>query len=105
MKLAKALNLSSGDSVAFTGAGGKTSTMSALARELDPPVVLTTTTHLGVWQVGFADIHLVITKPEDIRPGLLNEKKIILITGPAGDNDRLRGLSWKSLEKLQLLCK
>ncbi|HAF48406.1 MAG TPA: putative selenium-dependent hydroxylase accessory protein YqeC [Anaerolineaceae bacterium] len=104
MNLAKALNLSSGDSVAFAGAGGKTSAMGALARELDPPVVLTTTTHLGAWQANLADIHLVVTKPEDIRPGLLNEKKIILITGPAGDDDRLRGLSGESLEKLQLLC-
>ncbi|MDW7755274.1 MAG: selenium cofactor biosynthesis protein YqeC, partial [Brevefilum sp.] len=105
MKLAKALNLSSGDSVAFAGAGGKTSAMIALARELDPPVVLTTTTHLGVWQAGFADIHMVVTKPEEIRSDLLNEKKIILVTGPAGDDDRLRGLSGKSLEKLQFLCK
>jgi molybdenum cofactor cytidylyltransferase len=105
MKLAKTLNLSSGDSVAFAGAGGKTSAMIALARELDPPVVLTTTTHLGVWQADFADIHLVVTKPEEILPGLLKEKKIILVTGLAGDDDRLRGLSGESLEKLQLLCK
>ncbi|KUK45776.1 MAG: hypothetical protein XD73_1350 [Anaerolinea thermophila] len=105
MKLAKALNLSSGDSVAFAGAGGKTSAMIALARELDPPIVLTTTTHLGVWQADFADIHLVVTKPEEIRSDLLNEKKIILVTGPAGDDDRLCGLSGETLRKLQLLCK
>jgi len=105
MKLAKALNLSSGDSVAFTGAGGKTSAMIALARELDPPVVLTTTTHLGVWQADFTDIHLVVTKPEEIRSGLLKEKKIILVTGRAGDDDRLRGLSGETLRKLQLQCK
>jgi len=105
MKLAKALNLSSGDSVAFAGAGGKTSAMIALAIELSPPVVLTTTTHLGVWQADFADFHLVVTKPEDILPGLPKGKKIILVTGPAGDDDRLHGLSGESLEKLQLLCK
>lgn len=105
MKLAKALNLSSGDSVAFTGAGGKTSAMIALARELDPPVVLTTTTHLGVWQADFTDIHMLVTKPEEIRSGLLKEKKIILVTGRAGDDDRLRGLSSETLRKLQLQCK
>ena len=105
MKLARALNLRSGDSVAFAGAGGKTSAMIALARELDPPIVLTTTTHLGVWQADFADIHLVVTKPEEIRSDLLNEKKIILVTGLAGDDDRLCGLSGETLRKLQLLCK
>ncbi|HEY9121576.1 MAG TPA: selenium cofactor biosynthesis protein YqeC, partial [Brevefilum sp.] len=76
-----------------------------LARELDLPVSVTTTTHMGTWQANFADIHLVVTKPEDILPGLLNEKQIILVTGPDGNDDRLRGLSGESLEKLQLLCK
>ncbi len=34
-------------SVAFVGAGGKTTAMFQLARELTPPVIVTTTTHLG----------------------------------------------------------
>ena len=105
MILARALNLKSGESAAFVGAGGKTSAIFALARELDPPVILTVTTHLGIWQARLADTHLVVTKPEEIHAGILEKGKNILVTGPAGEDKRLHGLSGEVLEKLQSLCR
>jgi hypothetical protein len=38
-----------GNGIAFVGAGGKTTALFQLAREL-PPVIVNATTHLGVWQ-------------------------------------------------------
>lgn len=105
MILARALNLKSGDSAAFVGAGGKTSAIFALARALDPPVMVTVTTHLGIWQARLADTHLVVTKPDEIHPGILEKGKIILVTGLEGEDERLHGLSGEVLEKLQSLCK
>jgi len=44
--------------IAFVGAGGKTTAIFQLARQLPPPVLVTTTTHLGTWQVALADQHV-----------------------------------------------
>ena len=67
LNLAKALRLDHipPPRVAFVGAGGKTTALFQLAKELSPCIV-TTTTHLGAWQVGEADQHIIIRKPEDI---------------------------------------
>ena len=66
MNLVNALGLKGAESIAFTGAGGKTSAMFALAQEIGSRVVLTTTTHLGVWQAGLADDHRIINSSKDI---------------------------------------
>ena len=47
MNLAQALRLPPASSVAFVGAGGKSTALFQLARELNPPVIITATTHLG----------------------------------------------------------
>ncbi|MDY6846058.1 MAG: selenium cofactor biosynthesis protein YqeC [Chloroflexota bacterium] len=104
MILARALNLKPGESAAFVGAGGKTSAIFALAKAIDPPVIITVTTHLGIWQARLADTHLVVTKPEEIHAGILEKGKIILVTGPADEDERLHGLGGEVLEKLQSLC-
>lgn len=105
MNLTKAIGLGICDTVAFVGAGGKTSTMFALAREFERPVILTATTHLGAWQSGLADIHISIQTPDEIDEKLFSKGKKILFTGPEGEDERLHGLNGKTLEKLQLLCK
>lgn len=95
MQISRALRLDStqitpnargGKTIAFVGAGGKTTAMFQLARELQSKnvnrkttIVITATTHLGVWQIPLADHHLVAETPEDI--GGLSEG-VILITGP-----------------------
>ncbi|CAG1004613.1 Nicotine blue oxidoreductase [Anaerolineales bacterium] len=47
--------------VSFTGAGGKTTALFQLARELSAhkAVVVTATSHLGLWQIPLADRHII----------------------------------------------
>ena len=104
MDLPKAIGIGLGESAAFVGAGGKTSAMFALAREIEGQVILTATTHLGMWQADLADRHIIIQDPEDLDNSFLDSGEKILITGAAGDDDRLCGLDERAVQKLQSLC-
>ena len=106
MKLAQALRLLPGSEdfsrvTAFVGAGGKTTAMFRLARELPPPVIVTCTTHLGAWQTSLADEHVVITSSTDL--GQLTPHDVTLVTGP-NDGDRTRGLEEKEISWLHEIC-
>ena len=105
MRLGKALGTKKCETIAFVGAGGKTSAMFSLAREMDQAVVLTTTTHLGAWQAGLADEHVVMENSNDLKFLKLNENKIVLITGPADEDERLGALDSASLGDLKSRCK
>ncbi len=59
LRLAPQVDFNRGLIIAFVGAGGKTTAMFQLARELSPPVLVTTTTHLGSWQIPLADHHII----------------------------------------------
>lgn len=97
-------NLQSGGCIAFVGAGGKTTAIFQLARELvelsstvhrPRSVIITATSHLGAWQTPMADQHIVAESPTDI--GELPEG-ITLVTGPL-EGDRAQPvnstiLSW-----------
>ena len=81
LTLDRALRLSGVPTVAFTGAGGKTTALFDLAHTLRPSVV-TATTHLGDWQTDRATLHLVIEpggtfSPGEAAPGC----DILLVTG------------------------
>lgn len=91
-------------STAFTGAGGKTTAMFQLARSLESPVVVTTSTHLGVWQTEFADRHIIVTRAEDIEDSAGQIEGVTLVTGPEADN-RLRGLDGSLLDVLARMAK
>src|SRR5918996_1622009 len=81
LSLAQALRVSSSPSIAFIGAGGKTTGMFQLAKELPQPVIVTATSHLGLWQTGLADTHIITETPvplEEIEHGL---NGVILVTG------------------------
>ena len=67
MNLVRALRLDDPQCIAFVGAGGKTSAMFQLARQYPPPVILTTTTHIGTWQAKFADSHYKLNIDADIK--------------------------------------
>ncbi len=54
------------EGVAFVGAGGKTTAMFQLARELGTRVIVTATTHLGAWQIPLADRHVIAERPEEV---------------------------------------
>ena len=83
LSLAKALRLSPTPPprVAFVGAGGKTTALFQLAREIAPCIV-TTTTHLGTWQADLANQHIIIRKPEDVNQlERIAFSGIVLVTG------------------------
>jgi molybdenum cofactor cytidylyltransferase len=104
MKLAQALRLSSAKTVAFAGAGGKTTAMFQLAKELAPCIV-TTTTHLGAWQIDLADRHFIVGPDEDQM--IFNEIEalagngVTLVTGIKTNDERFAGPSDRQLLKLK----
>lgn len=86
MRLADALRLAPGRTVAFTGAGGKSAALARLVHEIaqEMPLLLTTTTRLGEQQSSLAAHHVVLT-PETEPAGLaeaLLEHRSVLVTGP-----------------------
>jgi molybdenum cofactor cytidylyltransferase len=71
--------------VSFTGSGGKTTAVFKLARELTGrgPVIVTSTSHLGVWQISLADRHVVAIHPDELR---FPADGVILVTGEIEDD-------------------
>jgi len=90
MNLLKALRLDQEKDlsiISIVGAGGKTTALFQLARqllELKPRVLVTATSHLGNWQTQFADHHIIVDEKSDIQ---LPFAGIILITGKI-ENER-----------------
>jgi molybdenum cofactor cytidylyltransferase len=92
---------------AFVGAGGKTSAIFSLAREIldagiSKSVIVTTTTHFGVGQVNLGDHHLQVESPED----LAELEGVLVITGSLSQavereaGQAVSGLSGEALERL-----
>ena len=103
MNLSQALRLPNAPCVALVGAGGKTTALFQLAQELKPCIV-TTTTHLGAWQVSWLDNH-VIWKSGYPLPDIESSigEGITLVTGEL-EGDRYRGLDAGQLGKLKGLA-
>ena len=109
LSLAKAFRLNNAASpkIAFVGAGGKSTALFRLARELAPCIV-TTTTHLGTWQAAAADKHLILHREKFRKKSteLLDytqKSNVILITGEEKDQ-RLGSLSPENLHQLEKFC-
>ena len=84
MKLHQALGVQRGDVVALVGAGGKTSTMVALAHELAElgwRVLVTTTTRLGADQAGLFPRALTDMEPPERLSAALESDRIVLVHG------------------------
>jgi molybdenum cofactor cytidylyltransferase len=91
--------------VAFVGAGGKTTAMFCAAQELAPALV-TTTTHLGAWQASMANLHFT-WDPSDPMPEMeaTLSNGITLVTGSLDEaTERFRGLTAPQLENLKQLA-
>jgi molybdenum cofactor cytidylyltransferase len=105
MKLVDALRLTEPIQVGFAGAGGKTTAMFRLARQLPGPVFVTTTTHLGAEQVVFADHHTIVKDFEGIATYLdPSAQGINLMTGPEMADRRLSALDETNLARLHSFC-
>ena len=105
LNLSHALRVSRSMSVAFVGAGGKTSAMFQTAREMAPALV-TTSTHLGQWQSELADRHLIWPENSPI-PDMENQidSGITLITGLLdSESRRYHSLNPLQLQELRLLA-
>ena len=63
--------------------------MFQLARELPPPVIVTATTHLGVWQIPQADEHIILKKQGDLKKFI--PRGVTLVTGEF-EGERTQGL-------------
>jgi molybdenum cofactor cytidylyltransferase len=85
LPLKKALRVSKGSVIAFAGAGGKTTALFQLARELAPPVIVTATTHLGVWQIPLADKHIIAESIEPLKNLERGLSGVTLVTGRIGE--------------------
>ncbi len=91
------------NSIAFVGAGGKTTSMFHLARELQAaanlPVCVTVTTHLGARQTSLADQHITANLASDLDN--YRFQGVTLITGPVGDHDRTSCVDNEVLSRLK----
>lgn len=103
LTLAQALRVDTSPCIAFIGAGGKTTAMLQLARQLPAPVIVTATSHLGTWQTRLADHHIITETPapiEELEHGLSG---VILITGQI-DGDRTQPIDHGLLLWLHQFC-
>jgi molybdenum cofactor cytidylyltransferase len=100
MNLPRALRLDKTPhtTVSFTGAGGKTTALFRLARELakNSPVIVTATSHLGVWQIPLADQHIIAGETGKIK---LPHRGVVLVTGEV-EGDRTIGVNRITLDWL-----
>lgn len=99
LTLAKSLRLSSSPCCAFVGAGGKTTALFQLARELPSPVIITSTTHLGAWQISLADHHIIATSPNELSN--IKFEDVTLITGPIKEDNRTEAINRELLNWLR----
>jgi len=103
ISLKDALRFNNTGRIAFTGAGGKTTGMFQLARQLSSPVIVTATSHLGVWQAELADKHIVITSPGQVEQLESDLTGVILLTGEL-DGDKTKPVSAHALGTIRQFC-
>ena len=103
MNLAQALRLGNTPCLALVGAGGKSTALFQLARELPPPVIVTATTHLNIDQIKLANSHWIGEKPEDLAGLEENLCGVMLVTGLM-DEDRTTGLNANLISWLREVC-
>ena len=91
--------------LALVGAGGKTSAMFTLGRELlaaHSTALLSTSTHLALDQAAAADWHWIVTGPADLSAEL--PPGVGLLTGPARPDGRWGRLAVNTLAALHALA-
>ena len=93
MNIAHALRLdsprASNQTISLVGAGGKSTVLFQLARQLQSSIV-TATAHLGIWQIPLADHHIIANDLTDLQN--LPRQGVILVTGEI-ENERTKPVS------------
>ncbi|HSJ88392.1 MAG TPA: selenium cofactor biosynthesis protein YqeC, partial [Anaerolineales bacterium] len=103
LTLVQALRVQMSPCIAFIGAGGKTTSLFQLARQLPSPVIVTATSHLGAWEFREADHHIMtesVAPLEELERGL---RGILLVTGEL-DGDRSKPVNEDLLNWLYQFC-
>jgi molybdenum cofactor cytidylyltransferase len=91
--------------LALVGAGGKSTALFQLARQLPPPVIVTATTHLSIEQQSLADQYQVLTTPSDLEAyHPRNQRGVLLFTGGPADQGRTEGLQGETLAALKTMA-
>lgn len=103
LSLARALRADTSSCLAFVGAGGKTTAMFQLARELQSPVIVTATSHLGAWQIELADQHIIAEDPASLEALEHELRGVVLITGEMDEN-RTKPINNDLLKWLHQFC-
>jgi molybdenum cofactor cytidylyltransferase len=105
MNIAEALRCGRGIKLAAVGAGGKSSLLFALSRQIPGKVIVTTTTHFAIDQLALGDLHLT-----DVDASLIqkihtaHEDAVIVISGTDVQKERINGPSPENLEKIKSVC-
>jgi len=107
LTLSQALRLSPAPCLALVGAGGKTTALFQIARQLKPPVFVTATTHLAKDQLNLADRHIIVRNPEDLEliEAYLDSEEVVLVTGSLHESERSSGVDAISLENMVSITK
>lgn len=101
MNLVQALRLTVPTRLALVGAGGKTTALFQISRQLQPPVIITATTHLAISQVNEADRWIIATVRDDVAHVLEQiEGQVVLFTGPDDGSGRLAGVEGHVLAQI-----
>lgn len=99
MQLKDGLRPDHSSRIAFVGAGGKTTAMFSLARQLPSLVVCLNTAHLAVEQAKMADHHVIAVGEATILEAFERIRSgVVLFTGAVTDRGRLAGVSPDAVE-------
>lgn len=93
--------------ISFAGAGGKTTALFQLARQLraqnaKTQIILTAATHLGVWQIPLADRHMIAKDETDLQN--IGTGETTLVTAEI-EGGRTKPVSESVLERLRAAAK
>ena len=110
MRLADALRVDQKRVIAFTGAGGKSTAIDRLTKEISvsSPVVVTTTTKLHRNQSSIAEAHLIAQNPGELSrlSTLLGKHTSVLVTGEVVEGEsKWLGLDQSTSEALHTITK
>lgn len=101
MDLIRSLRIEQNTRMALVGSGGKTSILRGISQEAKGPILVTTSTHMGYWQLEFATHHIMVTDHEDIvEDDIANLDGSILFTGQISHDGRVEGLCGDSLRRV-----
>src|SRR5574340_369585 len=93
MSLRDGLRADRSSRIAFAGAGGKTTAMFTLARQLSGPVVCLNTAYLAVEQADLADHHRIAASEDEIQAAFETlQSGVLLFTGREEKPGRLAGV-------------